>query len=234
MVGMCKFLTLFFSLALFGQTSSFLVASGANGPIVYQIEASQRGFDIAKMVTQLSGSGIFTGVALQTTSQLLYNVISLTPATNYTMFIVNYATTSGAVNHIVVPVEQILEVVYRPYPQKFSSNQQYAVGSVSGVLPYISVDPVERAADIQSIFNYLNTTGRSSFSPSVYKIYIQTSLDLSNYYGLTSGVIVDARSVTISSGSNGTLMLISYQYNTNTYSVVIAPEQVVSITYSTN
>ncbi len=236
-----RFFFLAVCVGLFGQSSSFLIANGISSTSVYPIDLPQRGFDLVKTFTYLNtGNSIYTGVALQTSSKLYFNVQSITPATNYTIFIVGYATNNATTTYVVIPVEQIVEIVYNPLPQTFNSSQTFGSNTVSGVLPYYSIEPSKRAADIQWVVANL-----SKVVPyTITNILVQTTLTGS--YGAisctgstngisNSGTISYVQGVTLVPSSNGTLMLVTYFCGNNSsssYSVIVAPNQVTGITYT--
>ena len=119
-------LSLFVSSSLFAlspATSAAAISGIATA--VFPIDPMQRGKDIANMVTTFLASPYLTSlseVAIQTARNgLITDVQGINPAPNYTLLIVKYFSAGDISQYVVVPVEQILEVIYSTTPFLTSS-----------------------------------------------------------------------------------------------------------------
>jgi hypothetical protein len=214
-------LCLLVSVGLFAQTVN--VAALLSGtPVVYEIDPTERGADIIKMVTTYNSApfkGPSSEVVLQTrlrgtagyapavVNGLIPYVQSIATATNGTLFIVTYLTPDRSIpQYIVVPVEQIVAVAYSPIAIPTTG---FTSVNGTGVLPFYSIDLADRAADIQNVVNTLLTT--APYKTSISGVTIQTSL--SGPYNppiAAGGIIPNVKSVSLAFAPNKTMMLISY------------------------
>ena len=221
-----------FSLA--AQTTTSTVAATTGSTAVFSIDPMLRGADLLTMFSALSKAPYKTAqsqLALQTTqSGLILNVQSLTAATYSTLLIVAYKP-ANVTQYTVVPVEQITELIYSPVAISPSSVFS-SLTAPSGNFPYFAVDVSERASDIQNVVTTLITS--SPYKTPVSTVSIQTTLSGPFYLSFSNGLIPDVKSVLLTSATNKTLLLINYKVGFQTTSIVVAPDQIYGIVYSSS
>lgn len=223
--------SIFFSFSLFAQNTATLAVGASNGAAtIFPIDPMDRGEDLIKMFATLSSAPYKTTlsqIALQTTRNgLIPNVQSLTPSTYSTLLIVAYKITS-VFQYVVVPVEQVVELVYSPVAIPLQST--FTSSIISGALPIFSVDLMQRAVDIQNVVTTLTTT--APYKTAVSKVGIQSTLSGPFYLSFTNGFIPDVQSISVQPAQNGTLLLVSYKFGFQTTTIVVAPDQIFGIVY---
>src|SRR3989338_2621144 len=138
-------------LPLAAQTTTSTVAATTGSTAVFSINPMLRGADLLTMFSTLSVVPYKTAqsqLALQTTqSGLIPNVQSLSAATYKTLLIVAYKPGSTP-QYIVVPVEQITELIYSPVTIS-SASVFTSLTAPSGNFPFFAVDLSQRATDIE-------------------------------------------------------------------------------------
>lgn len=251
--------SLFTVLSLFAQSSSTAALSGVSPyTAIYPIDPSQRGADIISMVNTLSHAPYLvpgsSDVVIQTTlSQNFTNTSNGTAglipfvkkfnpsfATPYnTLLIITYTTTQTSTiptfQYVVVPVEQVSEVIYSN--TTIANNSVFTSTISSGVLPYYQVNIMQRAVDIQSVVHTLNNNVVFN-NKGVQKVSLKTTLSGPFYTAdgvptvIVKGIIPEVQDVTLTGSHNGTLMIVRYLVNKLSTYIVVSPEQVTAITYS--
>lgn len=222
-----------FSFSLFAQnttTGTFAASSGAT--TVFPIDPMGRGQDLVSMFTTLSTSPYKTTtsqIALQTTRNgLIPNVQSLTASTYNTIFIVAYKVSSSFIQYIVIPVEQIIELIYSPVAIPLQST--FTSSGIAGTLSFFDFDLMERAVDIQNVVTTMITT--APYKTVTSKVGLQTTLSGPFYLSFTNGFIPDIQSISVQPAANGTLLLVSYKLGFLITTIVVAPEQIYGIVYT--
>jgi hypothetical protein len=210
---------------------------------LFQITAFQRGHDIANMVTTLTTNPIYTipqsEVGIQTTgvTAFLYapgvvngfipfvQKVTLSPFGTY--LTVQYQPRGLLVQYLVVPIEDVGEVVY--------STQTIATSGFSstiatGIYPLLSIDPGHRASDVASVVLALQTT--APFKTATSQVGIQTTLSGPFYPSIQNGFLPNIQQITLLTPGS-TLLLIQYQNLQFVKAwVVVAAEQVQQIVYT--
>lgn len=204
---------------------------------VYPINPAQRGTDLIAMFQALSVKPYSTPnseIGIQTTNNGFIPFIqNIDQSAFNTLLIVTYRPTRQSTVsqnlYIVIPVEQIVEMVYSYNATITATN--FVTSVSSGILPYYSVNMSERAADIQSVVNTLLT--RKPYNTNgAQQVTLSTNLIGTNYYApFSNGVIPDVQSISFPRSSNQTLMLVTYQINNLNYYIIVSPEQVSAINY---
>jgi hypothetical protein len=227
---------LFVSIGLFAQSTATSVASTGNvsggQPAIYVIDPMQRGKDLFDMFVTLSKPTLNTStseIAIQTTRNgLISDVVGINPAKNYTVFIVQYFVRNNFSQYIVVPVEQITEMIYST--TTISGNFGSTV--TTGLLPVFEMDMIERAQDVIDIFAKLSTgvykTGSS-------QVALQTTLT-GPYYAssLKNGLIPNIQSISLNESPYGTLLLVAFRQSNSQktdFFIVVPTEQIFAINY---
>lgn len=240
---------LLFSASLFAQSAPSAYPLANTAPNVanafFLIDPMQRGKDIVSMITTLTSPALTNTrgkvnmqVAIQTMRNgLITGVFDVDFAKNYTILIVKYSGPYYA-QYIVVPVEQIIEVVYSS-TAVVSTQGNFTATSTTGVLPYFNVDITQRAEDIVEIVNKLMDPADVYYTPNKTQIGIQTMLT-GPYYAQPSNAnsaISNVKGVSVNGSSYGTLLLFSYEVSNNQiprYFIAVPTEQIYGITSSYN
>lgn len=259
---MWRFLFVFFRVPLFSIASGAAVAlSAASGNVFFPIESSLRGTDFLNTFSSFSrATGTTTPeMALQTTITYLplppnsnkpygtyqgiqNGIISyaqaITSTTYNTLLIVSYLYPNSATKqYVVVPAEQILDLLYffdnNHLP---SSNGAFTASPIPGTIPYYSVDPRQRAADIGSVITQLLKT---PFKETQSQIWMEVTLTgpftpqlpTINYGSNTVSVLQNVTAVSLTNN----ILTITFQPNdprlTYPPTVIVTPEQVQRIIY---
>ncbi len=234
-----------------GKLSLFffmLVASfgfGVAQTAIFPIDGSVRGTHVVNMIATLNSAPYYTTqseVVIQLSSTipfpyapyvvngLIPYVQSATPATNDTLLIVKYLPPGTTAQYLVVPIEQILVLAYSSVPLPKGSS--YTSNFNAGIAPYLSVNTVQRAADIQNVVStLLNTTPYKSSRSSV---ALYTTVSGPYNPAIPNSLVTRVQGVTLVS-PNDTLLLVTYLANQNIPStLVLAAEQVQSVVYYPN
>ncbi|HEX2582558.1 MAG TPA: hypothetical protein VHL30_00385, partial [Chlamydiales bacterium] len=168
--------SLFVSSSLFAQSVTSTSAT-PNGSIShYHITPKHRALDIINLFNTFNGNPYNLTkryrIALQTTRNSLINwVQSISPASNYTLFIVGYGSDTQP-QYVVLPVEQITELIYSIGNISGGFNAM----ATSGVLPIFEINSLDRANDIIQVVNTLLTNYRSFNGTPDVQVALQTSL----------------------------------------------------------
>lgn len=247
---------------LFGQ--SLNIPSGTS---IYYIDPSNRGNDIVNMITTLSTSTFTSApytsseIAIQTRmigpngQPLLIRYVTSSnvfATTNKTILIIGSPPSRGNTTNLtfyVVPVEQIVEVIYSAYTT-LGTGSTYSNTVTTGVLPLYNINLSHRAADIINVFSIIKSN--ASYFRFKGSSYFNMQTTLAGSYNpplLANGVIPYVQCVTLTpnnlcstSGitalaSNGTLLYITYN-STNSLSrasyLVAGTDQIYGITYYPN
>lgn len=249
-----------------GSVSTLTSPIATSGTAIFPYDPSSRGLDIYNMISTLSTDvnqyNLNSGqVLLLTTRNGLIPFVTIKnviPTTNYTILIVGSAKsnayTVASLTFYILPVEQIVEVIYLPPSRSFSGTSNFNASVTAGVLPVFPITLANRTADIiqalsiirtntnpksTSIANYFRYTNTSTFA-------FQTSLSGPYPLAVPNGVINNVRCVSLSPPSspcasvgsgNSTLMFITYNTvgatnATNPYYVIASPDQIYGITYN--
>ncbi|MBX7067527.1 MAG: hypothetical protein K1X28_09885 [Parachlamydiales bacterium] len=252
-----------FAASLFGQ--SLNIPSGTS---IYYIDPSNRGKDIVNMITTLSSSPFTSSpynnseIAIQTRMPgpngqwLLIRYVTsanVKATTNSTILIIGQPTSKGGSNatltFYVVPVEQIVEVIYSAY-NTLPNGSSYSTTITTGVLPLYNFNLSQRAADIINVFSVIKANASYYRYKSSSYFTMQTSLSGTfNPPLLAGGVIPYVQCVGLTptnlcstSGittlaSNGTLLYITYNSTnvlTHAYYLIAGTEQIYGINYFPN
>ncbi|MBI3508255.1 MAG: hypothetical protein HY069_01280 [Chlamydiia bacterium] len=246
---------------LYGQ--SLNIPSGTS---LYYIDPSNRGKDIVNMITTLSAAPFNTGtysnseIAIQTRLTgpsgqplLIRYVVSsnVFSTTNTTILIIGSQPTKGNNNNLtfyIVPIEQIVEVIYSAY-NTLGSSSAYATVVTSGILPLYQVNMVQRAVDIINVFSIIKNNASYFRYKSQSFFTLQTSLSGTYSPPLINGVVPYVQCVALtpnslcstsgisSFSSNSTLLYITYNSTnvlTHAYYLIAGTEQVYGINYYPN
>lgn len=149
-----------------------------------------------------------------------------------TLLIVSYQTSGNQPEYIVVPVEQLIDLIYFPSTSFLpTSSSPFNASYLSGVVPYFSVDPSQRAMDIVYTVGQLQTTFKTSSSNQV---WIQTGVNGPFNPNLpVPGLLQNIQSIAYNNG----MLQITFQTNHNgsiTQTVYVSPEQVQQIIWIRN
>jgi hypothetical protein len=257
-----RLLLLLIKIPLFSIASSAAVALAASGQtVLYPIDPMQRGTEIVNMFTALVNNPSLTPpyeVALQTTllTQSNYRtyrylvngmipfIQRIDPATNDTLLIVTYQlqqNAQGLPYFIVLPVEDVVAMLDFPTQNNLPLNSKpFTAVYPSGIIPYFSVDPVQRATDIVNVTNKLLNTPPLTipYKTSSSQVWIQTNLVGPFNPNTPNGLLKNVTSISNTYSGSTTLIKIDYlpSYNLSyTLSVIVTPEQVLEIIfYDTN
>ena len=206
---------MFFAGTAFGTTVSF------------PVEATTVGKDIVTLYTTLTAApykGTGSQVAINTKlNGLIPNVQGIVASTYSTILIISYFPPSSfQVQYVVVPVEQITEVIYSPTTIPSSG---FSTGTTDLEI-YVGLN--HRAYDISEIINLLMT--QSPYKTSRSKVNLQTTLTGPYYASFSNGLIQNIKEVTLI--GNGTQMIVAYFYTAGvTAYVVVTPDEVTAINY---
>jgi len=241
-------LLLFSAFSLFAQSSDLVAALASDGSsAVFPINPTHRGADIESMVSTLSASPYVTPtseVSIQTAfsgtlsyapsvlNGMIPFVQSVATGPNKTLFIISYkgARNSSQTQYIVVPVEQILSVVYST---RTIATTGFTVTPPTGMIPYFPINLPLRAEDIQNVVATLVTS--APYATPISSVAIQTTLDGPFYPTITDGLIPDVQNISLAASPNETLLLVNFigPYN-QLASVVVAVDQVEQVIYYPN
>ncbi|MBM3184207.1 MAG: hypothetical protein FJZ64_02765 [Chlamydiae bacterium] len=232
----------------------------ANPPVdLYSIDVSTRGQEfIAALKSAFSLAGSRGEVVIQTMANPPYTYApglpssgiipyvqnSITAAPNNTLFLVPYNPNGQSgitrnTQYLVIGADQIVTIAYRDtISPPFSLSTPFTSTYPSNVYPLYYINPVHRAADIQSIASTLinfpqNFNGLSGIS----QVWILTTLTGPYYvpfYRGQSQYIPRVQSISVLSNS---LLQITYQPFSSSFawSVIVSAEQVQQIIfYPTN
>jgi hypothetical protein len=245
-------LALLISSFLWGQTPGAVAAGASPFSTFYSIDASTRGLEIystfsSPAMTHVLGSPQLPAVWFQTTltNSIPYRTYSyitpggmipyvqtLTDTPNHTLFIVSYlpVAAGNVIQHLVVPIEQIQALVY--YPSQYSApgqNSHFQIAPIPSTVPYYSVDPTKRAADIVAATLLLMG---SPFKLSSSQVWIQMTLTGPfrpiNVYD--NGLLQNITAIS----ALGTLIQITFLPNNNQstpITVFVPPEEILRIIY---
>ena len=159
-------------------------------------------------------------------------VQSVATGPNKTLFIISYkgARNSSQTQYIVVPVEQILSVVYST---RTIATTGFTVTPPTGMIPYFPINLPLRAEDIQNVVATLVTS--APYATPISSVAIQTTLDGPFYPTITDGLIPDVQNISLAASPNETLLLVNFigPYN-QLASVVVAVDQVEQVIYYPN
>ncbi|MBX7066934.1 MAG: hypothetical protein K1X28_06865 [Parachlamydiales bacterium] len=257
-----RFWLVFLFLAnLYGQ--SLNIPSGTS---IYYIDPSNRGKDIVNMIASLSAAPFTTGqygnseIAIQTRSlgvngqpQLIRYVVSsnVWATTNSTILIVGSQQIRGSNNNLtfyVVPVEQIVEVIFSAY-NTLATGSAYLTVVTTGILPIYTVNLSQRATDIVNVFSIIKSNATYFRYKAQSYFTMQTSLTGTNTPPITNGIIPYIQCVSLTPNSlcsttgvtsftsNGSLLYITYNSINNlthAYYLIAGTEQVYGINYYPN
>ncbi|HSX38712.1 MAG TPA: hypothetical protein VLE95_07780 [Chlamydiales bacterium] len=225
---------------------------------LYTIDAAIRGADFVSVLNTAFGLATVSGeVVIQTMATppflhppgLVNGVIpyvqqsTFTAAPHSTMFIVPY-NPNGAIGitpntqYIVIGIEQIVTLAYRNTISPPFSLRGFTSVFASNVLPLYTINPVLRAADIQSIANTLITSPTAfNGTNNISQTWILTTLGGPFYVPfspIAPGLIPNVTAISVL--SPGWLLItykpISFPFS---WSVIVSAEQVQQIIfYPTN
>lgn len=205
----------------------FLAGTAFGSTISFPVEAATVGKDIVTLFNTLTASpykGTGSQVAINTKMNgLIPNVQGIVASTYSTIFIISYFPPSSfQVQYVVVPVEQITEVIYSPTTIPSSG---FSSGSTDLEI-YIGLN--HRGYDISEIVNLLMT--QTPYKTSRSKVNLQTTLTGPFYASFSGGLIQNVKEVTVI--GNGTQMIVAYFYTSGvTAYVVVTPDEVTAINY---
>ncbi len=221
----------------------WISAVSANGlTTIFPINSVQRGLSISQIITTFTSSPYNvpqSEVAIQTLSTipfpyapyvangLIPYVQSASLAPNDTLLIIRYKPPAATTQYLVVPIELISEVIYSPIT--IPSSPGFTSTFPNGVVPFFSIDPVQRAADIQSITTTLLTS--APYKTSTSKVGILTTLSGPFFLPLQNGLISNVQSIALAS-ANDSLLIVKYlstQFISGT--IIVTAEQVQQIVY---
>jgi hypothetical protein len=245
-----RLLLFIIKIPLFSAVSSAVIALAATSQtVVFPIDVSQRGAEIINTFNGLArGSGIqVPEVAFQTnltanpqytalryiTNGIIPYIQSITQTTHNTLLIVGYLPPqfSSRIQYIVVPVESVIDFLYFPLRSTLPSSSAAFTSTYStGTLPFFTVDPKQRSADIVSAVVTLFSNPFKNSNTT--QVWLQTTLDGPFNQAIINGLI---RNVTGISVSNS-LIQVTYQPlgQATAYTIILAPEQVQQILYIFN
>lgn len=256
---MWRFLFLFFRIPVFSIASGAVVAlSAASGNVFFPIDSSLRGTDILNTFSSFShATGTTTPeMALQTTittlpippgsnvpyatyqgikNGIISYVQSITSTTYNTLLLVTYQNLGSAVNqYVVVPSEQILDLLYFPVNHLPINSNAFVAPPIAGTIPYYSVDPRQRAADIGSVITKLLS---SPFKQNQSQIWMEVTL--TGPFNPSVPVVTDgSNTVSLLKNVTGVSLLnniitVTFQPidQPNPPTVIVTPEQVLRIIY---
>jgi len=218
------------------QSTATPVASTANvvggQPAIYVIDPMQRGKDLLHMFATLSKPPLGTNtsqIAIQTLRNgLISDVIDIDSAKNSTIFIIKYFVRHNFSQYVVVPVEQIMEMVY----SSTTISGDFSSTITTGVLPLFEMDMIERAEDIIDIFAKLST-GKYKNPSSL--VSLQTALTGQFYTpAIKNGLIPNIQSISLNGSTFGTVLLVGFRQSNNQktdFFVVVPTEQIFAINY---
>lgn len=203
---------------------------------IYEIDPMNRGRSFVNIFSTLN-TNYPSEVLIQTMATIPYlnspyvvngvipYIKSIAPAPNYTLLLVTYFPLSATQQqYLVVPVEQITEMVYSPVaisPSGFMST------FLQNVSPLYIINPALRAADLAHVTTTLLT--QSPYSTPLSQVWIQTNLSGPYYIPFINGIIPNVQSIS----AEGSLLRINYLNPSSVTlgSVVISVEQVQQIVY---
>jgi hypothetical protein len=149
-------------------------------------------------------------------------VQNIFPTMFNTLSIVEYLPTNfpGNPQYIVLPTEQLVDLLYFPNPNyQPKSNAAFTATAPPNTLPFFSVDPYQRAADIISAWNtLLNNTSVviANFTSSASQVWIQTTLSGPfAYTPMRPGLLENVTSISMS--GTGAILQIMYTPNNRSY-----------------
>jgi hypothetical protein len=238
-----KKIAFFFLVWIHFLSAQSTISLESNGSLaIFPIHPVNRAADILHMFTTLQKSPFKTNqsqVSLQTTRNgLIINVQGMTLATNKTLILVSYLppTSLTVMQFIVLPIEQIVEVIYSL--KALTTSASFSAPSADGVLPLFSVDLAHRAADIKEIFDILNTD--PTYQKRTSSVSLQTTLRGSYLLGstglpsITNGLIPNIQNISLTEAPNGTMLLVRYLSGVLFGTVIVTPDQVYEVVYSPN
>lgn len=247
-----RWLFLLFRFPVFSAVSSAAIALGATpNQILYPVDSGSRGTEIintfAFFSSAIASTATYPYVALQTTlpgsspyttykyisNGIISYVQNIYSTTYNTLVIVKYLPPStskqqGIPQYVVLPPEQVTTLLYFTFPTLPLSAAPFSAGVVNGTLPFYSVDPARRAADIYSAVTQLMTTFKNTANNS--QVYIQTTLSGPYNPPLpTPGLLQNVQSISY----NNSLLQITFQTTPQSIvqTLLVAPEQVQQIIY---
>lgn len=245
-------LFLLFCASLFGATTNAATVLGAKSEqTLYPIDAAARGTQIVNSFSLFTTSGgtnlpyyllqtnLPNGLPYTTyrfvTNGVVPYIQSIRQTTYNTLLIVGYAPppSSGLqsiIQYLVIPSDEILTLTYFPlnYGPIPNVTTPFKAAAAPGTIPFFSVDPAQRAADIVSAVNTLMTTLKNSGTNS--QVYIQTTLNGPYNPPLPKpGLLQNVSSIAY----NNTLIQVTFQTNPQQtqQTVLLGPEQVQQIIY---
>lgn len=240
----------FISTNLFAQSLNI-----PDGAAIYPINLMQRGQDIVNMISTLSNPPFTTSntnseIAIQTRmlnssgqSTLIRNVVSsnVLPTTNSTILIIGSQFAKGnnsSLTFYIVPVEQIVEVIYSPN-NTLTSGSSFTTMVTTGILPFYEVNLSQRATDILDVFSIIES------NPSYFRFKGSSYFTLQTVDGtipfvqcvtLTPNLLCSTDNI---SGftSNGTLLYVTYNTSnllSGSRYVIVGTEEINGINYFPN
>ncbi|MBU6447049.1 MAG: hypothetical protein KGQ49_06595, partial [Verrucomicrobia bacterium] len=170
---------------------------------------------------------------------------------NSTILIIGSQPTRG--NNInltfyVVPIEQIVEVIYSAY-NPLSNGSSYSTVITTGILPLYQINLAQRAADIINVFSVIKNNASYFRYKSQSYFTMQTTLNGTYNPPVNQGVIPYVQCVGLTPNSlcsmsgisgyssNGTLLYITYNSMNNlthAYYLIAGTDQVYGINYYPN
>ncbi|HLB52626.1 MAG TPA: hypothetical protein VJK48_02820 [Chlamydiales bacterium] len=242
--------------SLFAQSPDSLLIpiAPAAPPVLFEINPAERGADILSVFQRLQSAPYADKntfeISLVTVTNghknfipFVNNIVPVTPPpknaniANYnTLVIVWHRLVPGGDvsknKYLIFPVEQIVQLVYSQQTIDGSSVQQPVPSQ--GTIPYYTVDPVQRAYDIQSaVFSMNNLQPYKNTGPTPNVSITTTLRGTYNGQALENGVIPFVRAVQ----PYGSMMIVTYQFtqsNNIPQYIVVNSEQVISINYLRN
>lgn len=239
----------FFSL-LAQATTPAATATIGNLSVIYSIDASTRGTEIINLFSSLYGQSIPSGRVYEIALQTKYNglitwVTSITGTTNNTLLLVRWGTTptnSSSTPPLVIPVDQIVELIYTVNSQTISNwglTNPYGASNVTSTLPLYSLTPAQRAADILSVYNYYV----ANLKNTSYAKYMQVYTTLAGVSGPNyqapktfNGLLPYVQSLSVTPTSSGSFLQVSYMNNNlpPTWTITVPAEWVSTIVFTSN
>jgi len=221
----------FLAINFLNTFSSFSHATGTTTPEI-ALQTSITNFPLPPNVNKTYGTyqGIQNGI--------FSYVQAITSTTHNTLLIVTYLYPNSATKqYVVVPSEQILDLLYffdnNHLP---SSNAAFTASPIPGTIPYYSVDPRQRAADIGSVITQLL---KSPFKETQRQIWVEVTLTgpftphlpTVNYGSNTVSVLQNVTAVSLLNN----ILTFTFQPNdprlTYPPTIIVTPEQVQRIIF---
>lgn len=240
-------------LFLFAASTLSAQATNNNQVSIFRVDAMTRGTDLCNLITNfLATNPKSVSEAMLQTANLNYNytaftvnqqlipfIQSISPGPYDTMFLVRYSPNrSGTPQYMVaVPIEQIVEVILSITPNITQTGvinntaNAYTATYTTNIIPLLSINPTQRAADIQYVVSNLAAYAPTSTTQNNYAIAIQTGVNgftTSPFYpnNVKNGLFTNVLSAT---QVNNSFVQINYYFSGVTGSFTLPAEQIQQI-----